>query len=190
MARRDSSAKPQARDPVTLGIFARRLGESMTARRLSALQVAEGAGVDERTIALWLAAEVEPQLFRADQAAQLLRTSLDTLLGAPPYPAPPRPASDIASLFGRRLEAQILRSGRETTEVAERAQEQLEPLEGRNGRAPPPRRLAGRQGAWGGARCPPRLPAAPADQRAGGGDVDVGGGVTATSAANMKRCGS
>ena len=57
MARRDSSAKPQARDPVTLGIFARRLGESMTARRLSALQVAEGAGVDERTVALWLAAE-------------------------------------------------------------------------------------------------------------------------------------
>ena len=122
MARRDSSAKPQAKDTVTLGIFARRLGESMTARRLSALQVAEGAGVDERTIALWLAAEVEPQLFRADQAAQLLRTSLDTLLGAPPYSTPPRPASDIASLFGRRLEAQILRSGRETTEVAERAQ--------------------------------------------------------------------
>lgn len=122
MARRDSSAKPQARDPVTLGIFARRLGESMTARRLSALQVAEGAGVDERTVALWLAAEVEPQLFRADQAAQLLGTSLDALLGAPPYPAPPRPTSDIASLFGRRLEAQILRSGRETTEVAEKAQ--------------------------------------------------------------------
>lgn len=69
MARRDSSAKPQAKDTVTLGIFARRLGESMTARRLSALQVAEGAGVDERTIALWLAAEVEPQLFRADQAS-------------------------------------------------------------------------------------------------------------------------
>ena len=137
MARRDSSAKPQAKDTVTLGIFARRLGESMTARRLSALQVAEGAGVDERTIALWLAAEVEPQLFRADQAAQLLRTSLDTL-GAPPYSTPPRPASDIASLFGRRLEAQILRSGRETTEAQE----------GRNGRAPPPRRLAGRLG-WG-----------------------------------------
>jgi transcriptional regulator with XRE-family HTH domain len=178
MARRDSSAKPQTKDTVTLGIFARRLGESMTARRLSALQVAEGAGVDERTISLWLAAEVEPQLFRADQAAQLLGTSLDTLLGSPPYSTPPRPASDIASLFGRRLEAQILRSGRETTEVAERAQVARNSLNRWKAGTAEPRRLAGRQGARGGARCPPRLPAAPTDQQASGGDADVGGGVT------------
>lgn len=110
MARRDSSAKPQAKDTAALGDFALRLGQAMAARRLSTLQVAEGAGVDERTIALWLAAEVEPQLFRADKAAQLLGTSLDVLLGAPPYQAPARSTPDIASLFGRRLEAQILRS--------------------------------------------------------------------------------
>ena len=126
MARRDSSAKPQAKDPITLGIFARRLGESMTARRLSALQVAEGAGVDERTIAMWLAAEVEPQLFRP-------------LRPPPGGPDPPERAGDHRGGGAG--------PGR------------LEPLEGRNGRAPPPRRLAGRQGARGGARCPPRLPA-------------------------------
>lgn len=137
MARRDSSAKPQARDPVTLGIFARRLGESMTARRLSALQVAEGAGVDERTVALWLAAEVEPQLFRADQAAQLLRTSLDTLLGSPALPHPSQ---------ARLRHRQPLRPPPGGPDPPERAgdhrgggagpgrQEQLEPLEGRNGR--------------------------------------------------------
>ena len=118
MARRDSSAKPQAKDTDALGDFAQRLRRAMAARGLSALQVGEGAGVDERTIELWLAASVEPQLFRADKAAQLLGTSLDALLGAPPYPTPPRPASDIASLFGRRLEALILRCGRTTLDVA------------------------------------------------------------------------
>lgn len=122
MARRASSTKPQAKDTVALGDFALRLKQAMDARDSSPLQLAEAIGAEERTVGLWLAAQVEPQLFRAAMGAQALGTSLDVLLGAPPYATPPRPAKDIASLFGRRLEAQLLRSGRETTDVAERAQ--------------------------------------------------------------------
>lgn len=122
MARRASSTKPQAKDTVALGDFAHRLKQAMDARDWSPLQLAEAIGAEERTVELWLAAQVEPQLFRAAMGAQALNTSLDVLLGAPPYATPPRPAKDIASLFGRRLEAQLLRSARETTDVAERAQ--------------------------------------------------------------------